>query len=333
MNVIIANLLILLLFTTGCAQKQTKIPENWKEIDSVSLLDNNTFKYSLDAFKKSCVALAKNEPFSSICKNAQKATDAKSFFQDNFVLKPLIPDVKSEYETLMTGYFEPMLHGSLTQTDRFKYPLYATPKNIADRTKSRKEIEKGKLLDSPICFVDDVLDLYFLQVQGSGRVKLTNGETIFVGYAAQNGHPYTSIGKILTSSNEIDEDKISLQTIREWVAKYPQKRDWLLHQNSSYVFFAKESRGASGSLGVELTPEFSIAVDPRFIPMGYPVLLATVHPLTKKPFSRLAMAQDTGGAIKGPVRADLFWGHGEYAKECAGKMKNDVRLWLLLPKK
>jgi len=234
---------------------------------------------------------------------------------------------------LMTGYFEPLLYGSLEKSEKYKFPLYGVPSKKSDKTKSRKEIENGALLDNIICWVEDELDLYFLQVQGSGRVQLENGNTIFVGYKAQNGHSYTSIGKILTSSGEIAEDKISLQTIRQWVKENPNRKSWLLQQNSSYVFFAKEKHSASGSLGVELTPEFSIAVDPRFIPMGMPVLISTLHPLSLKPFSRLTMAQDRGGAIKGPVRADLFWGYGKDARESAGKMKNDVKLWLLVPNK
>jgi len=332
MNRIISNIFILLLlYFTGCAQKELKTPTTWTEIVDAGMLKEESLKHSLASFNKSCISLSKKDEFSQLCKIANSSTDALEFFTKNFEPKLLVGSSDSKYETLMTGYFEPLLHGSLEKSDYYKYPLYGVPSKKNNRTKTRKEIEDSNYLDNIICWVNDELDLYFLQVQGSGRVLLENGSTIFVGYTAQNGHPYTSIGKILTSQGEVDEDKISLQSIREWVKKNPERKNWLLHQNKSYVFFAKETHGASGSLGVELTPEFSIAVDPRFIPMGYPVLVSTIHPLKKEPFSRLTMAQDRGGAIKGPVRADLFWGYGNYAQECAGKMKNDVKLWLLKP--
>jgi len=332
MNRIIANIFILLsLFFTGCAKKELKTPTTWSGIIDSGMMNKESLKHSLMAFSKSCKSLSKKDEFSKLCMIAKTTADPLDFFTKNFEPKLLVSESKSKYETLMTGYFEPLLYGSLHKSDRYKYPLYGVPSSKSDKSKTRKEIEMANSLDNVICWVNDELDLYFLQVQGSGRVLLDNGKTIFVGYKSQNGHPYTSIGKILTSSGEIDEDKISLQTIREWVRDNPTRKDWLLHQNRSYVFFAQEEHSASGSLGVELTPEFSIAVDPRFIPMGYPVLLSTTHPLNNKPFSRLAMAQDRGGAIKGPVRADLFWGYGKYAKECAGKMKNDVKLWLLEP--
>jgi len=332
MNRIIAKIFILLsLFFTGCAQKELRTPITWAEIIDTGMMNENSLRHSLKAFRKSCISLSTKDEFSKLCKIAKTETNPLKFFTKYFEPKLLTSPDKSEYETLMTGYFEPLLHGSLEKSDNYKYPLYGVPLNKVDKTKTRKEIEDAHSLENVICWIDDELDLYFLQVQGSGRVLLDSGKTIFVGYKAQNGHPYTSIGKILTSSGEVDEDKISLGAIREWVSKNPDRKDWLLHQNRSYVFFAKETHSASGSLGVELTPEFSIAVDSRFIPMGYPVLLSTTHPLNNKPFSRLAMAQDRGGAIKGPVRADLFWGYGKYAKECAGNMKNDVRLWLLEP--
>jgi len=331
MNRIIAKIFILLLLFTGCAKKKLKTPNSWAEIISAGMMNENSLKYSLKAFRKSCISLSKKDNFSKLCKIAKTETNPFKFFTKYFEPQLLTSPAKSEYETLMTGYFEPLLYGSLEKSDIYKYPLYGVPKDIADKTKTRKEIDESDSLKNVICWVNDELDLYFLQVQGSGRVLLDSGKTIFVGYKAQNGHPYTSIGKVLTSSGEIDADKISLKAIREWVSCNPDRKNWLLYQNRSYVFFAEKSHSASGSLGVELTPEFSIAVDPRFIPMGYPVLLSTTHPINNKPFSRLAMAQDRGGAIKGPVRADLFWGYGKEARKSAGNMKNDVKLWLLKP--
>ena len=202
---------------------------------------------------------------------------------------------------------------------------------------SRAEIEDGKapLKGRTILWVDNAIDLFFLQVQGSGRVQLENGDTVRVGYDNQNGYPYKSIGRVLVERGELPLEKASLQGIKDWALKNPEKVSELLNTNASYVFFREgpnHQNGPTGSLGVPLTAGRSLAVDPRAIPMGAPVFLSTTWPNTDKPLNRLMLAQDTGGAIKGGVRADFFWGFGNDAGTQAGRMRQKGQLWVLLPK-
>ena len=179
--------------------------------------------------------------------------------------------------------------------------------------------------------MDDPVDLFFLQIQGSGRVQLPSGEVVRVGYADQNGQPYKSIGRYLVEQGELKLEDASMQGIKAWGAAHPSKLGALLDQNPSYVFFRElpstatgngsDADGPVGALGVALTPERSIAVDPRFIPLGAPVFLATTWPGSARALARLVLAQDSGGAIRGAVRADYFWGYGDAAGAQAGRMR------------
>ena len=189
--------------------------------------------------------------------------------------------------------------------------------------------------------MDDAVDLFFLQIQGSGRVRLPTGELVRVAYADQNGQPYKSIGRYLVEQGELKLEQASMQGIKAWGAANPEKLEALLNRNPSYVFF-RETQGAdagkdgtsgpAGALGVALTPERSIAVDPRHIPLGAPVFIATTWPDSMLPLTRLVLAQDTGGAIRGAVRADYFWGFGEAAGAQAGRMRQSAKMWVLLPR-
>jgi membrane-bound lytic murein transglycosylase A len=193
---------------------------------------------------------------------------------------------------------------------------------------------RGEELAAPKV-VDDAVALFFLQVQGSGRIELPDGSLVKIGYADQNGHPYVSIGKKLVEAGEMKLEEASMQGIRAWAAKHPDKLPALLAQNPSYVFFRDMSNEFSapiGSLGVPLTAEYSLAVDTRVIPSGAPVFLATTRPNSSEPLNRLMMAQDTGGAIQGAVRGDFFWGFGDAAGALAGSMKQRGRMWVLFPK-
>jgi membrane-bound lytic murein transglycosylase A len=189
-----------------------------------------------------------------------------------------------------------------------------------------------------LVWVDDPIEAFFLQVQGSGRVQLADTkETIRVAYADQNGHPYKSIGRYLVDKGEMTLEQASAQSIKTWYIAHPDRRDELLNANPSYVFFKEEkiadpSKGPKGALGVPLTAQRSIAVDAQFIPLGVPVFLATTQPGSDAPLQRLMMAQDTGGAIRNPVRADFFWGFGSDAPEKAGRMKQRGAMWILTPK-
>jgi membrane-bound lytic murein transglycosylase A len=251
------------------------------------------------------------------------------------------------------------------RTARARFPLYAVPddlvsvdlasvypelKNLRLRGRlagnklvpypARKEIEAGNsngngFKGKPIAWAEDPVELFFLQIQGSGRIELPDGTHLRVGYADQNGHPYKSIGKLLVERGELKLEQASMQGIKDWGAKNPDQLPELLAANPSYVFFRELPNGLAGplgALGVPLSGGRSIAVDPRFIPLGAPVFLATTQPNSALPLHKLVMAQDTGGAIRGGVRADFFWGFGNAAGEQAGRMKQRGRMWVLLPK-
>jgi membrane-bound lytic murein transglycosylase A len=263
---------------------------------------------------------------------------------------------------LITGYYEPLLLGSRTRSERFRYPLYGVPDDmlmvdlgdvypqfkgmhIRGRLQGKKvlpyynraEIDAGEapMQGHELFWVENTVELFFLQIQGSGRIQLEDGKRVKIGYAEQNGHPYVSIGRKLIDMGEMKPEEASMQGIKNWAEKNPEKLSVLLGQNPSFVFFRELPDTLSaplGSLGVPLTNEYSIAVDTHTIPLGVPVFLATTQPNSNEPLNRLMFAQDTGGAIRGAVRADFFWGFGEYAGIKAGSMKQQGRMWVLFPK-
>jgi membrane-bound lytic murein transglycosylase A len=200
----------------------------------------------------------------------------------------------------------------------------------------RAQIGQGRapLTGREIAWVDDAVELFFLQVQGSGRITLDSGETLRVGYADHNGFPYRSIGRHLVERGELPLEKASMQGIQAWARANPDKLTELLNHNARYVFFRELPAGLPGpigSLGVPLTSRRSLAVDPGFVQLGAPVYIATTWPLSSRPLNRLMLAQDTGSAIRGAVRADFFWGFGDEAAREAGRMKQPLRMWVLLP--
>jgi len=268
-------------------------------------------------------------------------------------------------EGLLTGYYEPELRGSRRRTGSFRHPLYLAPRDaqvvdlgefkreLAGRKITglvrggrfrpywdRAEIERGALAGRrlELVWVDDPVALFFLQIQGSGRVVLPDGTLVRVGYAGQNGHDYTAIGRILIERGELAREEVSLQTIRAWLRAHPERADEVMNHNRSYVFFRVLPGAAPvGAQGVELTAGRSLAVDDAFLPYGLPVWIASTLPAVpelgraEQPLARLVVAQDTGGAITGPVRGDLFLGPGREAEELAGRMKQGLRLWILRP--
>ncbi|TNF71995.1 MAG: murein transglycosylase [Acidobacteria bacterium] len=280
-------------------------------------------------------------------------------------LRPYAVSNRGEPEGLFTGYYEPTLAGSRRPTERYRFPLYRRPpelvtvnlgdfredlrgRRLAGRVEDgalspyldRFEIEAGGLADRELelAWVDDPYDAFFLHVQGSGRVELEEGGFLRVGYAGQNGHPYFAIGRALVDSGVMTLEEVSLQSIRAWLEANPEEAPEVLAQNPSFVFFRElEEEGPVGSLGVVLTPERSLAVDSTFVPLGLPVWVDTAAPAgdpdaPDRAFRRLMVAQDTGGAIRGPVRGDIFWGPGQIAAHISGHMKHPGRLWLLLPR-
>ncbi len=292
----------------------------------------------------------------------------RRFLEENF--SPWQVTNHGEREGLFTGYYEPELTGARRKKAPFVHPVYLSPRDsqvvdlgdfkrdLAGKKISgivrggifrpywdRAEIERGALAGRGLemLWVEDPVALFFLQIQGSGRVRLPDGTIARIGYAGQNGHDYTAIGKVLIERGELTREEVSLQTIRHWLRAHPQQADEVMRTNRSYVFFRALPGAPVGASGVELTPGRSLAVDTRFLPFGLPLWLEATFPAlpappdlgrpTEAPLRRLVIPQDRGGAIKGPVRGDLFWGAGAEAEAIAGRMKQSGRLWLLWPRK
>lgn len=320
------------------------------------------------AFLNSCSVLVKKPDWKEPCSVARdvdgtNAAAVRMFFEAFFVPSQVTNPDGTDVG-LVTGYYEPLLHGARKRGGPYQTPLYRVPDDLLtiDLASVYPELKnlrlrgrlvgnkvvpyptRGEMLHSnalagkELVWVDDPIEAFFLQVQGSGRVQLADSkETIRIAYVDQNGHPYKSIGRYLVDKGEMTLEQASAQSIKAWYVSHPDRRDELLNANPSYVFFKEEkiadpSKGPKGALGVPLTPQRSIAVDTQFIPLGVPVFLATTQPGSDAPLQRLVMAQDTGGAIRNPVRADFFWGFGGDAPEKAGRMKQRGSMWVLLPR-
>ena len=321
------------------------------------------------AFQQSCRGLAKRagaEAWQAVCSRAEavdgtSASAVRAFFERELRPYAVSTDDPQATEGMVTGYYEPLLLGSRQQSQRFAFPVHAVPDNLltvelgdlfpelkGKRVRGRVEGNKlvpywtrGEILAQEqqlpaktLAWVNDPIELFFLQIQGSGRIRLPDGSLMRVNYADQNGHPYRSIGRLLVERGDLKLEEASMQGIQAWARANPSRLDELLNSNPSYVFFREmpaSDDGPIGALGVPLTAERSIAIDPRSIPLGAPVFLATTRPNSSRPLQRLVMAQDTGGAIRGAVRADFFWGFGKEAGALAGRMKQNGRMWVLLP--
>jgi membrane-bound lytic murein transglycosylase A len=280
---------------------------------------------------------------------------ARRFFETEFVPYALISTDTGD-TGLITGYYEPIVDGSRTQTTQHRFPIFGVPEDliVVDLPEarqlrlrgrlegrrlvpyySRAEIDaRGEAFAAPVlAWSADPVELFFLQIQGSGQLRLETGERIRVGYADQNGHAYRSLGRYLVDRGELLLEQASMQGIKAWAAANPGKLRDALNHNASYVFFRElpPTDGPIGALGVPLHAEASLAVDRRFVPLGAPVYLASTYPLSEEPLERLMTAHDTGGAIRGVVRADFFWGTGAEAGARAGRMRQQGRLWLLWP--
>lgn len=320
---------------------------------------------AFSAFKKSCPFLLRL-PYSKqiglgmkagdwhpVCRKALKIAclsnaEARKFFEGNF--RP--QKVKNRSSTLgvFTGYYESSLQGSRKKTARYAYPIYAPPKDLICLKNSarcghkglfglkphyeRSEITHGALSGKglEIVWVDDPLEVFSLHIQGSGRVSLEDGSVMRLKYAGNNGHKFIPIGRILLEEGKISSKNMSMQSIRRWVAENPKKADALMDKNPRYIFFnSYNGPGPIGCIGVPLTPRRSLAVDRAYMPMGVPLWLNTDFPGNHYKMQRLFISQDTGAAIKGPVRGDIFWGHGTAAREKAGKTKEKGEYYVLIP--
>lgn len=367
------------------------VGKNFNESATWQRADKNQ---SLQAFLKSCAVLEKQNDWQAVCLagkqvNANDAAAVQRYFETQFNLWPLQKAGKSV--GMVTGYYEPVIKGSLTRTNVAKFPIRGVPRDlytlsipVAERGNAtvrfsvngkqlipsssgnyvanmanfhlpknvnvikgrlsgnalvpyytRAEIEAGKG-DVPIlAYAEDATDLFFMHIQGSGRVLLPDGRRLPFGFADKNGYPYQSIGTWLIRNNELKSHQASKQGIQNWIKQNPNRAQSTFNINPSYIFFAKktdENIGPIGALGVPLTPEYSIAVDRYYVTLGAPVLLSTTMPSSTVALNRLMVAQDTGSAILGVPRADFFWGLGDRADSMAGKMKQDGKMWLLLPR-
>ncbi len=353
------------LMVSACTTRPPGIgdPVEWSSLHSWAS-DNQSDMW--DGFLKSCQKL-RHEQWQRVCLLAKNSGDlndaeAREFFESNFDVRPVYAE-GGVTQGLITGYYEPLLKGSWDRSEEFRYPLYGVPKDLLivdlggiypqlknlrlrgklDGNKvvpyydrARLDDDQDLLQGTEIVWVNSLVDQFFLHVQGSGQIQLTDGSTVAVGYAGQNGHPYRSIGKVLIQMGELEKEEVTLFTIKDWLKSNPTRLNEVLSKNPSYIFFElrdAEADGPVGSLNVTLTPERSIAVDRNVIPLGAPVWLQTTLPNEQQsPLNKLMLAQDTGGAIKGHVRADVFWGRGEEAEKMAGLMKQQGELFVLLPK-
>ncbi len=300
--------------------------QGWQDDDHLAAL--NSFLVTCD--------LLKSPEWQPVCAFAQEAAvspaAAKSFFEMFF--RPVLVGTPP---ALFTGYFEPELNGSETRTARFAWPIYRRPPELKDGMTwhDRATIERGILRGRglEIAWVDDPVDAFFLQIQGSGRIKLPGGSVIRVGYAGRNGHPYRSLGNDLVARGLMRADQVSAEGIRAFVRRHPDMAESLLNVNPSYVFFRRlddlpPEAGPIGAMGRSITTLRSIAIDPEFVALGTPVWLEKEG---RDPMLRLMIAQDTGGAIKGAQRADIFFGTGPDAGLAAGAIRDAGRMLLLVP--
>lgn len=300
------------------------------------------------ALRENCARLGRESRWQRACDAAARLDDldiagARRFFEAYFT--PFqFANGDGTLDGLVTGYYEPLLHGARVRRGPYQYPLYRWPAGYRPGAAMppRAQLERaGVLAGNELVWVDDPIEAFFLQVQGSGRVVLDEGGVMRVGFGGSNNQPYKSIGRWLLDHGELTPAQATMQGIKAWARANPSRVDGLLDTNPRFVFFremppadpalASQDQGPIGALGVPLTPQRSIAVDPASIPLGTPVFLQTTRPMTNAPMNRLVFAQDTGTAIKGGVRADYFWGLGDDAGELAGKMKQSGRMWLLLP--
>jgi membrane-bound lytic murein transglycosylase A len=318
------------------------------------------------AFVAGCTSLERQAQWKPVCNSARALSDKsaaalRAWFEAQFRPWALVnPD--GSRTGLITGYYEPILKGSRSASAAYAFPVFGPPDDmivvdlaelypelkhlrLRGRLEGRKLVpyysraewapQESKRSPEALLWIDDAIDLFFMQIQGSGQVQLADGSRVRLNYADQNGHPYRSIGRWLIERGELKAEQASMQGIKSWAKANPERLAELLNTNPSLVFFRElpvEGSGPQGALGLALTPERSLAVDPRHVPLGAPIWLATTRPNSEQTLARLMLAQDTGGAIRGVVRADFYWGSGPEAGSQAGKMRQQGRMWVLLPR-
>ncbi len=331
----------LLLLLCACGIESPSSPDTPLHVRELHGWEDQDHREALRVFLATCRKLSAapsppNLPVISaqqwreVCDEASRAKDAKRFFESRFRLYPL------EQQAHYTAYFIPTIRGSLRRGARYRWPAYALPpelKNPGDKPYfNRAEIDAGALSGRglEILWLDDPVALFFAHIQGSAVAELPDGRRISLRYAGKNGLPYTPIGRVLIERGELTRENVSMQRIMAWLKSHPDRADDIMRQNASYVFFSLDDRadGIPGAAGVALTPHRSVAADPAYLPIGWPVFAEV---WSSPPYAKLMVAQDTGTAIKGEGRIDLFFGYGEAAGEAAGRMDARGLLYLLVP--
>ena len=318
------------------------------------------------AFVASCKSLERQDQWKPVCASARALDDRNAlalhaWFEAQF--RPwALTNPDGSRSGLITGYYEPILKGSRTEGHGYAHPVFGPPDDmivvelatlypelkhlrLRGRVEGRKLVpyysraewapQESKRSPEALLWLADAIDFFFMQIQGSGQVQLTDGSRVRLNYADQNGHPYRSIGRWLIERGELKAEQASMQGIKTWAKANPSRLAELLNANPSLVFFRElpvEGSGPQGAMGLALTPERSLAVDPRHVPLGAPIWLSTTRPNSEQALTRLMLAQDTGGAIRGVVRADFYWGSGPEAGKEAGKMRQQGRMWVLMPR-
>ena len=302
------------------------------------------------AWLRSCEALRKRNTeinWRSVCSltngvAAQDSQAIRTYFEGNFQAYEIRNHAGSE-TGLITGYYEPVMNGSQSRTHVYNVPLYAYPnawrQNRPNPGPTRAELmSSGILKGSEIAWVQDPVAAAFMQIQGSGKIRLQDGRILRLGYAGTNEQPFKSFAQWLLDRKEITRNEATMQGISQWAKRNPERVNDMLNANPRFVFFKElpgnvsSDLGPTGALNVPLTAERSIAIDLQALPLGAPVFLSTTRPLSDRVLQKLVMAQDTGKAIVGGVRADYYWGSGDSAGELAGRMKQNGKMWVLLPR-
>ncbi|MEO9168171.1 MAG: MltA domain-containing protein [Aestuariivirga sp.] len=318
--------------------------EGWKEDDHNQAL--STFRLSATeilkegrGFNRPSQFGGKREDWVDVCRKALAAVDGKSFFENEFCAF----NVSDEAQSLFTGYYEPQAFGSTTPTDDYFVPIYAKPNDLASRIPyfSRREIEAGALKDQglELCYLNSWEEAYFIHIQGNGRILLPDGKALRLSFAAKNGLAYNSIGRLLLGRGIGSAQTMSMQFLKTWMRDNPEAARKLMWENPSFIFFSADTQidpvlGAIGAAKVPLTPMRSLAVDRSYWAFGTPLFLSTHLPSEAggDAFHKLMIAQDTGSAIKGVVRGDVYFGWGPQAELAAGHMKQPGQMLALLPK-
>jgi membrane-bound lytic murein transglycosylase A len=337
---------------TAPAPGAARGPARWVAVTYAELpgWNEDRVREAASALARSCEKPA--PAFSAFCGELKRAPLADDGFLREWLMQRLQPyrveAADGSVDGLLTGYFEPLVAASRQPRNGFRVPLHGPPADLGARKPywTRQQLDtlpqaQSALRGRELAWLSDPLDLLVLQIQGSGRLRFDDGsgrvETVRVAYAGHNDQPYKSVGRWLIEQGELKADQASWPGIRDWARRNPQRVNELLWSNPRVVFFREESLpdlqlGPKGAQGVPLTPGRSIAVDPQSVPYGTPVWLDSTEPLSTTPLRRLVVAQDTGSAITGAVRADYFWGWGPEAEQQAGRMKQPLRLWVLWPR-